>query len=263
MFLCKKEMLLRYIEIPVTVRCTLNCKHCANLMQYYPKEQQKDIDIENLISNIQKFLDNIDYILKVRLIGGEPFLYQNLLTIIELLEKSEKVQEINIVTNGTIVPSDYFFEQVKNKSVTVSISNYGELSRKMEILTEKLKQNDISFEVAEELLTWMDYGKVEYCERTNEEYQSQYKTCRAGCRTFLNGKIHICPRSSHGMDIGIIPDVPSDYVNVLESGLTKKEFKEKLIQLEKRNFIEACKYCQKGLVDCQSVPAAIQQKRNE
>lgn len=261
MFLMKQDMVLPYIEIPVTVRCTLNCQHCSNLMQYYSRDMQKDVEIEELSHNIENLFEFVDYILKVRLIGGEPFLYKNLLPMIEKLENSGKVDEINIVTNGTILPSNEFFESIKKKPVSGSISNYGKLSKNMDSLILKLTEYNIPFVVAEEHLTWLDFGKVKFYQRTSEEYIKQYKMCKVGCRSFLKGKIHICPRSSHGMDIGIINDVSSDYVDIFEEGMTKKLFKEKFKKLEQKEFIEACKYCKKGLDSCESVPAAIQMER--
>lgn len=257
-FLKKHKYVLPSLEIPVTVRCSLNCKHCANLMQYYPKEMRKDVPLSQLIREIETVLEKVDFIYLITLIGGEPFIYKELLTVIKVLEDSKKVMRINIVTNGTIVQKDDFFREVSLKNVTVSISNYGSLAKNKSTLIEKLNYFSVPYRTADEEMTWLNFGKVEFYERTNEEYKKQFLTCKSVCRTYYKGRIHVCPRSSHGMDLNMIPDISNDYIDVLKENLSKEEFLDAFNKLEQQDYIEACKYCKKGLIDCEVVLPAEQ-----
>lgn len=55
-----------YIEIPITTKCSLKCKACSNLIPYY--EKPCDINIDTLIESIDVFTKCINNIVYVRLL---------------------------------------------------------------------------------------------------------------------------------------------------------------------------------------------------
>lgn len=57
---------LEYIEIPITTKCTLKCKACSNLIPYYKKPCDLDIDI--LSESIDTLLECVNNIVYVRLL---------------------------------------------------------------------------------------------------------------------------------------------------------------------------------------------------
>ena len=65
-----------YLEIPLTTKCSLKCKYCSNLIPCY--KRPKDYDINILTDSIKTFLKCINKIVYIRLLGGEPFLSDNL-----------------------------------------------------------------------------------------------------------------------------------------------------------------------------------------
>ena len=45
-------------------------------MQYYAKPV--DEDFEQCIKSIDKFLNTVDYVFEIRVLGGEPFMYKRI-----------------------------------------------------------------------------------------------------------------------------------------------------------------------------------------
>ena len=69
-------------------------------MQYYAKPV--DEDFEQCIKSIDKFLNTVDYVFEIRVLGGEPFMYKRIYEVIEHLYKYDNYGKIQINTNGTI-----------------------------------------------------------------------------------------------------------------------------------------------------------------
>jgi MoaA/NifB/PqqE/SkfB family radical SAM enzyme len=84
---------LKDIMLMLTNRCNSRCLHC-NIWNISPDELE-DFPLERL--------DKIPCKLKnITLTGGEPFLYQNMETLIETLFIKKKVRRITICTNGLL-----------------------------------------------------------------------------------------------------------------------------------------------------------------
>ncbi len=245
-----------YLEIPLTTKCSLNCKGCSNLIPCYKKRSDYDTDI--LIKSIRSFLECINNIVYVRLLGGEPFLSGNLYKVIKELLKSDKIQRIEIVTNGTIVPNDKkLLNLLKNGRIIVSISQYPFVD--FSKLTSFLDQNSIKYRV-DEMNFWMDYGNTLKRNKSNKELIHQYSSCHSVCKSLINGQLHLCPRSSHGTDLGIIKDNQDDYLDLLDKNLSITDKKIKLNQLLKKKCIKACDYCDFGTKKSTKIPVAEQLK---
>lgn len=57
----------------------------------------------------------------------------------------------------------------------------------------------------------------------------------------INGELHYCYRSAHGMDLGLIPRNESDFVNLLSGD--SMEVRNKLKNFVGLEYISACDYC--------------------
>ena len=93
---------LKTIDIQVTERCSLKCKDCSNLMQYYKKPQNSEINV--LFKSIERFMECIDNLDEFRVLGGDPFMNKELYKIINKLVTYEKCKRIVVYTNAKIVP---------------------------------------------------------------------------------------------------------------------------------------------------------------
>ena len=246
-----------YLEIPITNKCSLMCKHCSNLIPCYTK--RSDYDEAIILKSIKKFLECIEQIVYIRVLGGEPFLSKNLYNVNKVLLKSDKIQRIEIVTNGTIIPKEKrLIRQLRNPKIIVCISEYPMV--KSEELIAFLNNNSIKYRI-DKMNFWMDYGKPYKRNKSIKELKKQFNRCHYVCKSLVNGEFHLCPRSSHGTDLGIIKDNEDDYLNLLDDSLSTLEKKKRLRKLLKKKYIIACDYCIYGTRESKKVPVAEQLRK--
>jgi len=229
-----------YMEFVITTKCTLKCKDCANLLQHY--KNPYNICIEELKKHFDKLMDVFDYIHILSVIGGEPFMHPQISELIAYICQSNKIGAVRITTNGTLIPGKKTLDALKNPKITVKLSNYGKYSSKLEALKNILSENNIKYHVMN-LDYWFDYGGTEARNRGAHELQDIFSDCRTPlCQSYLNGEFHFCPRSSAGVDLGLVPKKESDYVNIgkLETKEARKQMKK---FLSKTKFVQACDYC--------------------
>ena len=251
---CRGSGYYEYLEIPITTKCSLKCINCSNLIPCYQKPSDYDLSI--LLKSIQTFLDCIRQIVYIRVLGGEPFLSKNLYSVLRVLVKSSKVRRIEVVTNGTIIPSDRKVIRIlRNKRIIVCISEYPMVDRKK--LIDFLEKNHIQYRI-DKMKFWVDYGNIEKKNRTKKQLKRQFSICGHVCWSLVNGQVHLCPRSSHGTDLGFIHHNDGDYVNLLDSRMNVSLKRKKLNDLSRKKCIMACDFCDYGTKYSKKVPVARQ-----
>lgn len=232
---------LKYIEIPITTKCTLNCKECGNLIQYY--QEPYHISAEELICDIRKLSRLTKGILWLRILGGEPLLHPELEYIVRQILKIENIKNIQIVTNGTLLLDKSMVRLLRgNNRISIDISNYEEKSVKREKLIEQLEKNHINYIAQKERTLWTAQADCTYRNRNQEQIRNILAKCNMDCISMLKGEIHLCPRSSHGMDLGIVPNNRLEYCD-LRQKKPYKEHKKSLYRLLNISSISACNYC--------------------
>lgn len=241
----RKRLLIDHLEIVVGSKCSLRCKKCANLMQYY--EHPANFPVSQVKEDCRKLLELDVKIRCIHLIGGEPFLYKELQELILLLQHSRKVGSIRIITNGTIIPDNTMLKYLKFSKVHILISNYVHVGAKTNELFQFLQNAGI--EVRLSTVPWYNYHhNFSGFERCPEELQAVYKSCGLACRKMLNGEIHLCPTSAHGMYLGLIPRDADSFVSIRHNG--SKEEKNKILRdlklLLNHQVPNACNYCSGG-----------------
>lgn len=92
---------ISYLRLAVTDRCNLRCQYCM------PLQGNKIVDRKELLSykemyRIIRVLSELG-VNKVRLTGGEPFVRRDFMNFMESLSFNDKLKEINITTNGTLI----------------------------------------------------------------------------------------------------------------------------------------------------------------
>lgn len=242
----RKELRYSHIEVPITPACNLRCPECVNLMPYYPKGvKDLNLSIDEMIKGTELLLETIDYVYIFKILGGEPFLNRELGDYLEYLVNSdlvkEKVLELQIVTNGTVIPDKKSIEILgNNKQITVLISNYGKKSEK---IVKTLEEHGISYNLSEFDDGWIDPGDLSCRNRDEKELKDIYKICgsKASCNSYFKNKFFICARQGHGIDLGLVPDNKKEYVSMDEGSI--EERREKLFKLRDLDYISTCDYC--------------------
>ncbi|MDR3001290.1 MAG: radical SAM protein [Fibromonadaceae bacterium] len=239
-----KKNVISQIELVITTKCSLKCKHCAHLIPHYCAFENgpAHADTNEILETIRKLLDVVDKIDIFRVLGGEPFLHPEMYKIVDELKKSEKLERIEVVTNATIVPSGNNLECLKGENLFVRISNYGENSVKKEKLIECLENIKVKYTIHDCMKNkWGDLGEPFERKRTIQELERIYEKCFSrSIFIILDGKIYLCGRSAHSIKMGFSPadDFCIDILNGNKSSIIKG-----LNDLNNIRFLKTCDYC--------------------
>ncbi len=257
-----KGLHLPRLDVVVTTRCTLKCRHCSSLMPYYKKPS--DADPSRLMRALDRILSCVDQIAHVELLGGEPFLDTNLPAVAQQLLDSGKVLHIDVVTNGTVVPPEKELVALKHDRISVVIDDYGRLSKKVRPLCAVLKKQGIDFRVNRHW-AWADLGGFKSRGRSPQQREKLFARCNFNsCAELLDGRLYRCPRSSHGTQTGTIPDYPSDSVDILAGPRDKNSLRKKLKAFYYgKKSIRACDHCRGNTSDSLTLDPAEQNNRSK
>lgn len=135
----------KLLAISVVQACNYKCRDCLNFAPYVHKENIR-YSIDNIKRNLQNLMPFFSQIDKLHIQGGEPFLYSDLAKLIEYLKDNynKKINEIQIATNGSIIPSINMLETMARAGCTVRISNY--INEKNNVmLIKKLEEYGIKY----------------------------------------------------------------------------------------------------------------------
>ena len=163
-------------------------------------------------------------------------------------EAGGRVDRINIITNGTVIPDNDCIDAMKAEpKVEVTFSNYGNVSSRQDECVELCKENGIRHTVIDGSYAWHDFGRpVKYLESW-DFLERQYKHCynRKFCNTLYRGGFYACPRQAHGIHLGLLPDAKNEYVDLYAPEYTNKEDLRRAVLsvVRRRNHITACRFC--------------------
>jgi len=230
------------LNVVVTSRCTLRCRHCSSLMPRY--KSPSDFDTTRILNSLDRIFDCADLIYHVELLGGELFLNHDLPVIARCLIESGKVLHMDAITNGTMLPADSVLESLRDERVSVVIDDYGALSKKMTPLSDALKRLDMDFRVNRHW-AWADLGGFEPRNRPETRLKALFSSCNFNsCTELLDGRLYRCPRSSHGTMTGLVPEYPEDFVDVSNVSLSNETLKKRLgAFFNRKRWLKACDHC--------------------
>lgn len=189
----RNKCVLSKIDTVITSRCTLKCKNCNMFIGHAPT--QFDIELNRLKNNFDIFFESVDYVYEYTLLGGEPFLHKNIAEIISYLggKYGNKIGQINLITNGTILPSEEVINLLKKFQITVHISDYTcsiNYKRNIEELQKKFITYGIEYFVIPNNV-WKDvvYPRVGY--HTDDPKQHML-LCGHSTHSVADGKLYWC-----------------------------------------------------------------------
>ena len=224
-----------YIELAVTSYCNLNCEGCSNLMNYYTKKEH--VPIEELKKSVNTVLSVSKRINILKLIGGEPFLYPDFSRILNFALSKHQIKSILITTNASVLPDNETIFLMKNRKVTVLLSEYAHLNQMP--FVKMLTENEIKYKIIK-LEKWVDFGNLDKRNHSEETLIQSYNTCAvAECKTLYNGKFYSCPRSAHGDKLGYFEEEVFGDLSITD----RKKLKKSLKNLFITRHITACDYC--------------------
>jgi hypothetical protein len=235
-------LVLKYVDVVVTEACSMKCIDCANLMQYY--SAPKHVNLELLMSTLERLMGCVDRLCEARVLGGEPFMYKSLHHVVEWLTFHESIEKVILYTNATIVPQGKTLSSLKHPKVIVDITNYGSLSRKMESMVDILRSQGIAF--LTKIPSWTDSGRIRYRERSEEDLIATFNNCCVNdVLTLLHGRLYRCPFSANGTNLQAIPYDPADVVDLTDPQKDGADLRREVMDLYSvdKAPLTACSYC--------------------
>lgn len=263
-----ETIFIRSVDLVVTERCSMKCRDCANLMQFF--EKPVNYTVENMTKALTALCAFVDEIFEVRVIGGEPFMNKDVHVMIEQLNQQPKVKRIAVYTNATIVPKPHQIECLRNKKVIFMITDYTRCGDgATDEQTARLARFGPTTDQVEKLCVennidyrrhppenWTDAGRIVDFKRGLEGDKKIFRDCC--CKNLINlseDELHRCPFSAQITRLGV-SNFESDYVKLSESADRNVMRSQIRNLLHERDVLGACQYCPgRSLSDPQIKPA--------
>jgi len=267
----KNEVCLSQMSSSINSKCTLNCEHCNMLMPYY-KEHFWSTE-EDIMRDMELLFQRVDYLASYFIIGGEPLLNENLPKILESVynKYKDKIGYIQVITNGTILPSAELIDVCKRCNIKIRLSDYTNqvpYSKKLEEVKKCLSDNQVdnSMGVYE---TWLALGfpnKVEPIGKTPAEAKQHMLNCSQGCHMLGDGKLFYCGLMYSVGKSRLYRLREGDYVDLSKSEGTLLDDKLRVLRYclgdMENEYVSLCNICYgAGADNPYEVPAGVQMPR--
>jgi hypothetical protein len=213
------------------------------------------------LDEAQKILDAAfevcDYIDTLHLTGGgEPFLHKQLPEFIDVaMQYKERFGKLMLFSNCTLPLNNNLIETMaKHKAqLFVQLSRYGIKPEREEEFAQTIQNAEIPNRVRkyygedQSFGGWVSFGEWEKQNCSPESLITRFEYCAVTSVIYGNwrtrdGKVHWCSRSQRGMELGLIPDCPEDYIDLL-SDSTLEEKRSKFEKIATSRYLSACDYC--------------------
>ena len=264
------------ISLVITTKCNLNCRLCC---EYVPQNRPfADMTTDEAAHILSEIFLIADHVRMLHLTGGgEPFLHPKLTELIELcMEYSDRYSWLMLFTNTTVPVSDTLLDTLKRykDKIVIQTSLYGLYPEREKDVLNAFISNDIRCKIEkyygdeQSFGGWVDFGKWESYNRLTNELVDIFHGCAVtrdmhGNWRTRDGKVHWCSRSQRGMDLGLIPDNPDDYIDLFDS-TSVIEKREKFKTIATTQYISACNHCsgEQGTNDMSRRYKAAEQERD-
>lgn len=229
------------IEINILNLCNLSCDNCSSASPYY---KTNTYSIENFETDVKQ-LSKLCYYNTIILLGGEPFLLDNLETYIDILHHYKICDKIRIITNGTLL-YNYHNQNIFNKIDILQISYYKNINN---TLTDKwLETNKVpkTCKIQKNPIGHF-YPLTSFEKRNDELTNNTFKRCPfKNCTTLYNGRIYLCEETISNQKLLkynniIIENFDKDSFDIYELN-SGQNYSEKFNILKSKP-LNSCNYC--------------------
>lgn len=247
---------LRFLSVSVGQACNLRCRDCANFAPYALKENRR-YHISNIKRDLDKILSCFSEIDTFHIQGGEPFLYSDLGEVLYYCksEFGNILRNIQVATNGTILPDSRLLEAMRKTDTAVRISNYPN-QKSVGMLKDILEKNGVSYRIydfANGIGDWNSTGGIDYLESDDENLEEKVHHCAwNSCYIIENGMVGRCARSIPARTLQKIHIREQDYID-FSRDYSMSELAKYFMFIKP---MDCCRHCKAS--NGEPIPPAIQ-----
>ena len=263
----KNMLCLGKVTTSVTERCTFNCRNCNMLMPYYKTPQDYSLDM--LKSDADLFFSITDFVTAFIIIGGEPFLFGGLNEYLDYLGQNygRRIGNIQLITNGSILPDDALLKTIKKYNIEVRLSDYTftvAYKNRYDEFKRRLSAFDIRY-VEFVQNEWIDFGFPHddvNIGRNAEELRRHMLNCHGMCHWLHDGKYYYCSNSFAADKTGLFRLTEGqDYLSLADIAERKSDGGVEILEFHngnmKNGYMTFCKKC-RGFACQKTVKAGVQ-----
>lgn len=273
-----KGVLIKMFTMPklafyVTLRCNLKCKLCAVYAPYYKEPFHPTLEYLNQC--IDQYFNIVERVRLFSISGGEPLLRNDLPLIINKIHQYEnRIDRLEIITNGTIIPSDELIDSLQQFRIQLNflVDDYGQ-DKSVNALAASVKFRKIDGASvtlrdyhSDEMHCggWVNYGiSVDSPQKSIEETKRLFSKCSYPqkldfCTSMVNGKLYSCTQLRRLIEIGVLDPDPSEVFDLFDPNQSAESIWERIKALYDVDMLSACAYCNGICDDSIRYPAAEQ-----
>lgn len=252
-FYDENQFILPQIGFSLTTRCTLRCRHCIALSPHFENPglpfAHHTLSFEAFKRQLDTVLSGVDGLRRLFLHGGEPLLNPELARITDYAAKQDKIELVELITNGTLECSPELLDALEQNrhKVYLAINNYSvnpALAKRLRYtgVIEALERRGVKHPLYSDL-SWFRQEPLTEQGRSRAENRNFLANC--WCRhslQILDGVLAICPRASIGHRMGIVPTPEEDLI-FLDREWTGEAMRRSLKDYYMYEDFAACAYC--------------------
>lgn len=252
-YLDSSKVFLRSVDLMITEKCSLKCKDCSNLMQFY--EQASDVSFAEVISDFDDLIAATDDIHEIRLIGGEPFMSRDIYRVISKITASPKVQRLVVYSNATVPLKESEVSTLSHPKIVFSLTDYGSLSKNTGRVVNFLDTHKIPYRLHRPE-NWTDSGVIEDFGRSEDELKTLFaECCGKNLFTISKGNLYRCPFAANAERLDA---VPYDARNGVALTADRSTIRNYLYEID---FLPACQFCKGRAYSAPEITPAVQTAR--
>lgn len=248
----------------ITDRCSLNCRDCSVFVPHF--KRPRHYPLAEVAADIDALCSATDSIRFFGVLGGEALLHPEFHAIVRHAANRPEIDRVVVTTNGTLLPREEQWEDLRHPKVFFRLSNYGELSRNRDRLVARLEKEGIKGEVLWDQSHWVESPLVPNGGgKSVEELRRVFKACLWNdCLVVAGRKLYRCGSQLNGIKLGVIPEPADDSVD-----LSIAADPERLPEVRRavrryvyhQEYLHACGYCRGRGDACPKAVPAIQAER--
>ena len=241
----KNKITIPWIDVRITDACTLKCKHCTEWNPFM--KSNKIFAPEQVIQELEKIMEYVDYIFGISLIGGESLVNINIDEILEYCIKNEKIGYILITTNGTLMPNKNTLEKLKSKKVKTTLSRYDESKNENYLkLLDFLINHNCNYFIYDCSQRFVDLGMPRGLQRepVQDTYDKYIDCWLRHCCHLAEGRLYRCSRTYAGIKMGLFAkeDVQNEIIDI-NSIYSKKQCRKIFRRFYSLPYLNTCTAC--------------------